>query len=117
VVTFHTLSTGEKQAIREAIIAVLISPAISPDECHDRYGVPFQRIKDALRKWPDFDESDEDIRLSIHGCLNEVCYGIVFGDDPDVPGMTEAEWPKWFSVSREDMRLIFQRWRELDKKR
>jgi hypothetical protein len=110
---FESLSEREKQAIREAINAILVSPDIYPDECHTRYGVQDRRMKLVLRQWPNFDERDPDTRLTIGGCLNEVCHGIAFEDDPDVVGMAEAEWLNWFSVSREEMRLLFEKWRRL----
>ncbi|HJT75989.1 MAG TPA: hypothetical protein VJ739_02210 [Gemmataceae bacterium] len=109
---FSNLSSREQLALREAIIAVLISPDLHPDDCSIRYGVSFHRIKHVLRKWPEFDEEEETLS-AINGCLNEVCHGIAFDDDPDMVGMTPKEWPKWFSVSKDEMMDIFHKWRNL----
>ena len=99
--------------IREAINAVLVSPDLCPEDFHPRYGVELERMKEILHSWPNLDEHDQDTRLTIGGCLNEVCYGIIFDDDPDVVGLPPADWSKWFSASRDEMRDFFKQWREL----
>ena len=84
---FQNLSAHEKQMVREAINAVLVSPDLCPEDFHPRYGVELERMKEILHQWPDLDEQDQDTRLTIGGCLNEVCNGIAFEDDPDVVGL------------------------------
>jgi hypothetical protein len=105
------LSQRDRQAIREAIIAVLVSPDLDPVEYDSRYGVTFQTMKKIVHRWPHADDNkDDDVYSTINGCLNETCNGIIFEDDPDVIGMTEDEWPMWFSVSRDELRKVYERW-------
>jgi hypothetical protein len=109
---FKLLSVSERIAVRDAIIAVLVSPDYYPDEFHSRFGVDFLRMKKVLRTWPELEETDKYTELTISGCLNVVCNGIAFKDDPDVCGMTADEWPKWFSVPKEVLCGIYERWLE-----
>lgn len=102
---------------QQAMIAVMVSPDLSPSDFHPRYGVTFENMKKILRNLKTVDDPhDEEVYLAINGCLNEACYGIVFDDDPDVIGMTSEEWPLWFPVSKDDLRDLYRRWRAKNKR-
>jgi len=110
----NSIPAEEQQIVREAIMAVLLSPDIPVEDYLTRYAISHERMRSLLRQWPACAPDDEnDVNAMVLGCLCEVCYGIAFdSDDPDVAGMPAEDWPKWFSVSRAKVQMVFDSLKE-----
>jgi hypothetical protein len=108
-VPFALLTGAEQLAIRQALNALAFGPFISdwevPFRCHvDRAG--YQSI---LSRWPDLDDSrGSDVYYAINGALNACCHGYE---------MERAPWAEWFTVTREQLVAVYERWDSLHEAR
>jgi len=103
---FEALSLGEKDIVRQCLVALRSGRLLDEDDIHSWIGVDPAAYDSALADWPllDVREDDSDACLIINNSLNEVCYGVSIND---------RQWERWFTVSREDVRQTYRKWARL----
>ena len=100
------LSDGEEASIRQCVTAIIDGPFIEDWEFHTRLGVERAEFRAALPPDGNLDlfSDDPGVNLIVNNSLNEVANGL---------GISPAQWNEWFTVTREDIRRVFDRWLEL----
>lgn len=100
------MSEAERESIHESLAAICSGPFLDDAEFQTRMGVDRSFVKSFLDQWPLVDDSRDDSEetLAINNCLNELCNGLTILED---------EWNRWLRVSREQLKIIYQKWAEL----
>jgi hypothetical protein len=102
-VSLADLSDAERRIVRECLIAA-IEGSFFPDwEFQTLFGLERGEVRRILSLWPALDEADESVVITINNSLNNLLgYPPANGDE---------EWPKFISVTREEVARIFDKWR------
>lgn len=100
------LSPDEQWVLRQAVSAIARGELLSDDALTERIGADRDEVDALLARWPRVDDTRRDAPAGfiINNCLNEVCYGLDISD---------AEWNRWFDVSRERAAMVYRRWARL----
>lgn len=101
---FHTLQEGEKAVVCKCFSFILRSGLIDDAEFQTRLGLVRSDLEEVARLCPNLDDSNLLVELSINNCLNEVCYGLPISED---------DWPKWFTVPKNEVEHIYTKWAKL----
>jgi hypothetical protein len=102
-VALADLSDTEREVVRECLRAAVEGPFFPEWEFHTLFGVTRAEVKGVVNSWPNVDESDETVILAINNSLNNLL-GYPLGRE-------EEDWPKFISVSREEVGRIFLKWK------
>jgi hypothetical protein len=103
---FKELSTSEKETVLQCMKAIADGPEIEDWEFHTRLGLDRPNLRRIISLWPEIQDSSEnsDGFIAINNCLNEVCHGI---------NISAADWPKWFTQPKEEVKQIYYKWLKL----
>jgi hypothetical protein len=97
------LNDSERTVVRECLRAAVEGPFFPEWEFRTLFGVTRGEVKNVLNSWPKLEESDEKVILAINNSLNNLL-GYPLGHE-------QKEWPKFISVSREEVGRIFLKWK------
>ena len=69
-------------------------------------GIVRATLRRIISTWPEIDDRAENSEefLAVNNCLNEVCHGL---------DMTPAEWRKWFTQPKDEIRRTYAEWLRL----
>jgi len=109
---FQRLTDREKTAIREALYAMAYGPFISDWELPIRCEVDRPGYRGIVDRWPDLDDtkqapessSESSVFYAINGALNICCHAYEMEAEP---------WESWFTVTREQLLAVYERWKTL----
>ena len=101
--TVERLTETDRDVVRQCLVALRAGRYLDDDNIVSRVGVAPATYDALIAAWPRIDDSRDDSEacLVVNNALNEVCHGV------DIP---DREWPRWFTVSRDELRAVYGRW-------
>ena len=96
------MSEREKDIIHECLHAAAHGPFFPESEFHILFGLNRNELFQIIQKWPKLDENDEAVRLAINGVFNNLL---------GYPHKRDDVWHEHISVSRDEIELIYKRWK------
>ncbi len=98
----RALNAVEQEIVRRCLVALLEGDFIEDWEFHARLGLHRSSLKAILSR-PEIDCSseEEDVRLAIYNCMNELLHGL---------RISGADWDKWISVPKQEVHRTFSKW-------
>ena len=109
--TKEDLSDDEIKVIKECIKAAAYGPFFIDEEAkdnpyweiHSMFGLMIDELRRIADAFPDLDLEDENVRLAINNSINNLL-GYPHGCSDEV-------WSKYISVSEDELRKIFFKWK------
>lgn len=102
--SLNNLSEDEKNVVLQCLIAIRDGPFIHPLGFHPRLGLEREELAEIVARWPHVDDTIETSRESI--ALNN-CIATAL----NTYAIRPEEWPRWFSVPREEVKRVYEKWR------
>jgi hypothetical protein len=102
-VPLASLNQQERDIIRQCLVASLVGPFFHDDEFHCIFGLTRSELQEVVDKWPDVDEKDLIVRLSINNSLNNLV---------GFPHHQKAQWHNFISVSPDYLYFLLLKWRD-----
>ncbi|MGA3132265.1 MAG: hypothetical protein ABSD59_15770 [Terracidiphilus sp.] len=96
------LNERERGIVRECLRAAVEGPFFPEWEFPTIFGLERNEVRNVLDSWPQLDESDEKVAIAINNTLNNFL-SYPLGED-------QAAWPQFISVSRSELKAIFEKW-------
>jgi hypothetical protein len=97
------LDNRERNVVGECLRAAVEGPFFPEWEFPALFGLTRDEAANVLKSWPDLDERDESVILAINNSLNNLL-GYPYHKE-------NLEWPKFISVTKEEVARIFFKWR------
>jgi hypothetical protein len=97
------LDQAEREIVKECLRAAAEGPFFDDWEFHTLFGLKRDEVKNVLESWPNVDESEGSVVLAINNSLNNLL-GYPWS-------ARDHEWPKFISVSKEEVGRVFSKWR------
>ena len=98
--TISTLTDDEREVIRRSMEATF---EFFDGSFRPRLGVTPEKMKDILRRWPDIDETSDDLtaQLAINNSMNDLLHGL---------GIKDEKALELIGVNRSEMRRVYKKW-------
>ena len=97
------LEQSEREIVRQCLNAAVNGPFFPEWEFHTLFGLERSEVKAVLRAWPKLVETKEEVQVAINNTLNNLL---------GYPHGCEKEWPHFISVSSNEVKRVFNKWRE-----
>jgi hypothetical protein len=97
------LNSQQQNVVLECLKASVEGPFFPDWEFSVLFGLERAEVREIVDQWPVDDRSDDKAARAINNAMNNLL-GYPHGQD-------EA-WPKYISVPKDEVRVIFQKWRE-----
>ncbi len=97
------LEQSEREVVRQCLNAAVNGPFFPDWEFHTLFGLERIEVKSVLESWPKLDETKEEVQVAINNTLNNLL---------GYPHGCEREWPQFISVSSNEVKRVFKKWRE-----
>lgn len=97
------LSDAEREIVRECLRAAVEGPFFPDWEFQTLFGLERREVRTILSLWPELDETDKSVPIAINNSFNNLLGYPAHNRD--------EEWPKFISVTKEEVARIFDKWR------
>ena len=96
------LTEREKEIILECLKASINGPFFPESEFHTIFGVYPKEVKEVISNWPNVDEDEIAVRLSINNAMNNLL---------GYPDNCGKYWSEFITVSKKEIGRIFVKWK------
>jgi hypothetical protein len=96
------LDDSEKKVVRECLEAAVNGPFFPDWEFRTLFGIEREQVRVVLDAWPDVDDANENVMLSINNSMNNLL---------GYPHGCDQQWHSFVSVSPDEVERVFSKWR------
>ncbi len=96
------LSEAYRKVVSECLHASANGPFFADWEFHTLFGLERSRVAEIASRWPDVDDSDDDVRLAINNAMNNLL---------GYPHGLESVWSDHISVGLADVARVYAKLR------
>lgn len=99
----RNLDEGEKKVVFECLRAAVDGPFFPDWEFQTLFGLERREMATIASSCPAIDDSDDSVATAINSSMNNLL---------GYPHREEKSWSRYISVSRDEVRRIFEKWRK-----
>src|SRR5438046_2616378 len=99
----RNLSESERRIVLQCMLAVRDGPFLHHNAFHARLAVTRDELMGLIDRWPDIDDTvpRSKERLAVNHCMATAL---------NTYAVKDSEWPRWFDVTRDEVKRIYDKW-------